>query len=120
MPIQAIRFGYLLIAVGIVGYGYGWINGNPSVTALIPAFFGLALHILGLWASRNENLRKHLMHVAVIVGLIGFIVPLSRILMKINDFALSAAFASQLAMSLICLAFVIMCVMSFVNARRAN
>jgi hypothetical protein len=120
MPIQAIRFGYLLIAVGIIGYGYGWLNGSASVTALIPAFFGLVLHLLGYFANRAENVRKVLMHVAVLVGVVGFFAPLGRILPKINDITISAAFISQVAMSLICLAFVVLCVMSFVNARKAR
>jgi ABC-type enterochelin transport system permease subunit len=120
MPIQAIRFGYLLIAVGIIGYGYGWINGNASITALIPAFFGFVLNLLGYFAARAENLRKILMHAAVLVGLLGFISAFGRLMMKINEFTISAASISQIAMSLICLAFVILCVMSFVNARKAS
>jgi hypothetical protein len=120
MPIQAIRFGYLLIAVGIIGYGYGWFNGGGSVTALIPAFFGLVLHLLGFFANRKENLRKLLMHIAVVVGLIGFLAAFGRILSKLSDFSLSAGVVSSMAMSLICLAFVVLCVMSFVNARKAT
>ncbi len=120
MPIQAIRFGYLLIAVGIIGYGYGWANGTASLTALIPAFFGLVLHLLGYFANRAENLRKILMHAAVLVGLLGIIAPLARLLPKINEFTISAASLSQIAMSLICLAFVVLCVMSFVNARKSS
>jgi hypothetical protein len=120
MPIQAIRFGYLLIVVGIIGYGYGWANGNVSITALIPAFFGLVLHLLGYFSAKMEGARKVLMHIAVVVGIVGFITPLGRILSKINEISISAAFISQVAMSLICLAFVVLCVMSFINARKAT
>lgn len=118
MPIQAIRFGYMLIAVGIIGYGYGWLNGNASLTALIPALFGLILNLLGYFAARNEGSRKLLMHIAVVVGLLGFIAGLGRILSKISDFSLSAGNVASIAMSLICLVFVALCVMSFVNARK--
>jgi hypothetical protein len=120
MPIQAIRFGYMLIAVGIIGYGYGWLNGNASLTALIPALFGLILNLLGYFASRNEGSRKLLMHIAVAVGLLGFLSGLGRVLSKINDFSLSAGTVASIAMSLICLVFVALCVMSFVNARKAS
>jgi hypothetical protein len=43
-----------------------------SWTALIPAFFGLPLVILGVLALQ-EGWRKHAMHAAVVVGLIGFL-----------------------------------------------
>ena len=118
MPTTAIWFGRILILLGIVGYGYGLLNPPASPTALIPAGFGLILMILGHVSQSKENLRKHLMHVAVLVGLIGFIVPLVRILSKVNDLKLSFPFVLQAAMSVICLTFVILCVRSFVTARR--
>jgi hypothetical protein len=96
------------------------LGGNASITALIPAFFGLVIALLGAVAKSNENLRKHLMHAAVMVGLIGFIIPAFRLLSKLGDLTLSAAVVSQLAMALICLIFVILCVQSFVNARRSG
>ena len=107
-----------MILLGIVGYGYGLLNGAASPTALIPAGFGLILMILGHVSQVKESLRKHLMHVAVLIGLIGFIVPLTRILSKADDLKVSFPFVLQLAMSIICLTFVILCVRSFVTARR--
>ncbi len=118
MPTTAIWFGRILILLGIIGYGYGLMNGAASPTALIPAAFGLILMILGHVSQAKEGLRKHLMHVAVLIGLIGFVVPLGRILSKINDFQLSFPFVTQALMSLICLIFVVLCVKSFVDARR--
>ncbi|HEY0459407.1 MAG TPA: hypothetical protein VGC97_09745 [Pyrinomonadaceae bacterium] len=120
MPTTAIGCGLSLILVGIAGYVYGIWGGNASVTALIPAFFGLVIALLGAFAKSNENLRKHLMHAAVLVGLLGFIIPAFRLLSKLGDLTLSAAVVSQLAMALICLIFVILCVQSFVNARRSG
>lgn len=118
MPTTAIWFGRILILLGIIGYGYGLMNPPASVTALIPAVFGLVLMVLGHFSQMREDLRKHLMHVAVLVGLIGFVVPLGRILSKVNDFNLSFPFVLQAAMSVICLMFVILCVRSFITARR--
>ena len=121
MPSTSILCRGLLILIGIIGYVYGMMNGNASVTALIPAFFGIILALMGLIAQSKESLRKHLMHVAVIVGLLGFIIPAARILSKISSISFSsAAFLSQLAMSLICLVFVILCVKSFIDARRSR
>lgn len=118
MPSTTIFCGILLILVGIIGYIYGMINGNASFTALIPAVFGLILAILGFAAKSNEKLRKHLMHAAVLVGLLGFLIPLGRILSKIGDFTLNFASTMLISMSLICLIFVILSVKSFIDARK--
>jgi hypothetical protein len=118
MPSTAIACGILLILIGIIGYVYGLINGNASLTALIPAAFGLLLAILGAAARAKENLRMHLMHVAVLLGLIGFVIPAWRVLSRLGEITLSAALVSQVAMALVCLIFVILCVKSFIDARR--
>jgi hypothetical protein len=118
MPSTAILFGRLLIFVGIIGYGYGMYNDNPSLTAMIPAVFGLVLMILGHLAKSKDNIRKHLMHVAVVVGLIGFLMPVGRIVSKISDFSFTFATAMLLSMATLCLLFVIFCVKSFIAARK--
>lgn len=120
MPNTAIFYGRLLILLGIIGYGYGIYSGNPSFTALIPSFFGLVLMILGHISNAKENLRKHLMHVAVLVGLVGFIVPLTRIIPKLGEFQLTFAAAMLISMSVLCLVFVALCVKSFIDARRSG
>ena len=118
MPTTSVWFGRLLIILGLIGYGYGLYNGNASPTALIPAIFGVILMILGHLAQSKENLRKHLMHGAVIVGLLGFILPLGRILSNISNFSLTFASTMLISMALLCLVFVILCVKSFMDARR--
>lgn len=118
MPSTSIACGFLLILIGIIGYVYGLTNNAASVTALIPAFFGIVLVILGFLAKSKENLRKHLMHGAVLIGLLGFILPAGRLFSKLGSITLSAAFVSQIAMALVCLVFVILCVKSFIDARR--
>ena len=118
MPNITIICGSLLVIIGFLGYGYGLMNENASLTALIPAAFGFVLEILGFVAKSSEALRKHLMHVAVVVALLGFIMTAGRLLMKISTFSLSAAAISQLAMAIVCLVFVILAVRSFTAARR--
>ncbi len=118
MPNTAIISGILLILIGVFGYVFSIIDGNTSLTALIPAAFGILLAILGIAAKSKENLRKHLMHVAVLVGLLGFIIPAARIISKLNDLKVSLAVLSQVAMSVVCLVFVILCVKSFIDARK--
>ena len=118
MPTTSIVSGVLLILLGIISYAFSLIDGHTSLTALIPAAFGLLLLIFGAIAKSNENLRKHLMHAAVLVGLLGFLIPAYRLLSRMNDVTVSLAVLSQAAMALICLFFVILSVQSFVNARR--
>jgi hypothetical protein len=119
MPLTSIYSGSLLILVGIIGYGYGLTTEKASITALIPAFFGILLVIFGLLANSKENLRKHLMHAAVLVALVGFLASAGRLVSKFNDITLSMAFISQILMALICLIFVILSVNSFIAARKS-
>jgi hypothetical protein len=118
MPSTSIISGVLLILTGIMGYAFSIFNGNTSLTALIPAAFGLLLVILGFLAKSRENLRKHLMHAAVLVGLLGFMIPTARLVSQGRNIEISLAVLSQAAMALICLFFVILSIQSFINARR--
>ena len=118
MPRTAIWSGRLLILVGILGYVYGLYISAASWTALIPAIVGAILMGLGYAASSSEGMRKHLMHAAVLVALIGFVAAASRLAMKGGDFTLTVPAMSQIAMALICLVFVVLAVRSFVAARR--
>ena len=117
MPITAIVCGALLSVIGIMGYVYGMMNGNASLTALIPFAFGTILETLGVVARSNEALRKHLMHAAVVIALLGFLMTAGRLLMKMSDLTLSPAVMSQVAMAIVCLIFVIVAVRSFIAAR---
>jgi len=118
MPTTAITFGVLLILIGLIGYVYGMTTGHASLTALIPAAFGIVMAILGAIARSNEGMRKHLMHAAVLIALLGFVMTAGRLLMKLNDITVGAAFLSQVSMAVVCLVFVILAVRSFVAARR--
>lgn len=118
MPTNAILSGVLLILIGVIGYAYGLSTEHVSLTALIPAAFGIVLALLGFGAWSNEALRKHLMHAAVLIALLGFLMTAGRLLMKINELSFGAAAISQLSMAVVCLLFVILSVRSFIAARR--
>jgi hypothetical protein len=109
-------FGVLLI---ILGGGFYYATEMRSPTALIPAFFGIVLVFLGILASRAK-LRMHAMHGAAIVGLLGFAIPLVRLVMgHVRGIeASSAAVAEQICMSVLCGVFLALCVKSFIDARR--
>lgn len=118
MPTTTIVSGVLLILIGIAGYIFSIVDGNHSFTALIPAAFGFILVALGSAAKAKESARKHLMHAAVLVGLLGFIIPTGRLVSKYNDLSVSLAVMSQFLMALVCLFFVILSVQSFIRARQ--
>ena len=114
----AILCGVLLILVGVVGYAYGLAVGHASPTALIPAAFGIVIALCAYIGRVRENLRMHMMHVAVLFGLAGFIIPAFRLISNYSSISMSAAAVSQIAMALICLVFVVLSVKSFIDARR--
>lgn len=118
MPNTSIICGALLILIGMVGYVVGAADGRASITALIPAFFGVILLLLGVFSRTKEGLRKHLMHAAALVALLGFVMPAGMLLMRIREFTISLASMSQLAMALVCLVFVILAIRSFTQARK--
>lgn len=104
--------------IGILGYAWGFFNPPLSYTSLIPAGFGVVLMLLGHASLMKDTMRKHLMHVAVVIGLLGFFAALGGLFRKGLPTTLSAGVLSQLGMAIVCLAFVILCVRSFIAARR--
>lgn len=110
-------FGVILIVLGIASY---MLTGRTSVTALIPAIFGAVLVICALIA-RKESARKHAMHAAVAVGLLGALASLGRAIPAVMDGnAGRPAVISQLVMAVLLLIYVGFGVQSFVAARRAR
>jgi len=117
MPQMALLFGALEITLGLIAY---FATGAKSVTALIPAFFGILLVICGLIALK-PNLRKHAMHAAAALGLLGVLMPLGRAIPVLaRGGEMSAAIISMLAMAVLALIFLVLCVRSFIAARRAR
>jgi len=110
----------ILIVIGIIGYIHGVSTDHASPTALIPAFFGLLFLILGVASRMKDSLRKHLMHAAALVALIGLLAVGGRLLSKIGELTMSAAVISQLAMAAVCLIFLVLAIRSFREARKAR
>ncbi len=117
MPSTTRLVGTILILLGLLSY-LG--TGRTSVTALIPAFFGAIFVVLALIA-RSENARKHAMHVAVALGLLGLIATLGRALPAVAAGEVGRpAVLAQLAMAVVLAFYVWMGVQSFIAARRAR
>jgi hypothetical protein len=122
MPTLAIVFGLILDALGVGAY---LASDAKSVTALIPAFFGTPILICGLLAKFVPGIRKHVMHVAALLGLLGALGGLSMGLPKLG--ALMAGTLErpmapilQISMGAVSLVFLALCVKSFIDARRAR
>jgi hypothetical protein len=117
MPTTTRYFGLILIVLGIASY---MLTGRTSVTALIPAIFGAVL-VICAFIARSENARKHAMHAAVAVGLIGALAALGRgIPAALAGDATRPAVLSQLVMGVLLLVYVALGVQSFIAARRAR
>jgi hypothetical protein len=126
MPFMAILVGLLLVGIGLQGhFDFGDLLGveKGAQTALIPAYFGAALVLLGLIALSGPGARKHAMHFAAMVGLLGVVGGAFRPAMALakGTFDLNLTPTRlQLAMAALCLVFVLMCIQSFIIARRVR
>lgn len=117
MPSTTRLFGIILILLGFAGY-FG--TGRASVTALIPAIFGAVFLILALIA-RAPAARRHAMHAAVAIGLLGLLATLGRAVPAVaNGHIGRPAVLAQLAMAAILAVYVALGVQSFIAARRSR
>ena len=111
-------FGIILIVLGVASYS---LTGRTSITAMIPAFFGVAFLVCAMIARRSDAARRHAMHAAVAIGLIGALAALGRgIPGAINGDPTRPAIMAQLAMGLLLVIYVAMGVRSFIAARKAR
>jgi len=128
-----IVFGTLLMLLGTGTFFFTGAS-KDQLTALIPAIFGLLLGVCGLLA-RKDYLRKHVMHAAVLLGVVGVILPAIRAVPKLPTLLetgkveverdgvtkdLKHAVIEQLIMAGLCAVFTGLCVKSFIDARRAR
>lgn len=121
MANNTIVYGALLIALGVLSY---ILTQGVSITALIPAAFGVVQVALGMLA-KHESRRKHMMHLAAALGLLAFAGSVSgflKVITSLSGTALQrpAAAYSQSIMALLSAGFVALCINSFIQARRAR
>lgn len=120
MARTAIIFGLLLAAVTLVTIG---CNPNyTSKTVFIPAGIGAFIGGLGLIALK-DSLRKHAMHAASVVGLLGGVACLGMGISQLAKLGSETPptilkIGSVWATALLCLGFLTMCVQSFIQAKR--
>ncbi len=116
MPNTTSFLGILLIVLG--GWGY-----TQSVTrspmALIPSVLGVLFLALGIAAGRDEW-RKHAMHAAAALALVGVVAGLGPVMMGGTSRFPSTMIRSTVAMSVLCGLFLVLAVRSFIAARRGR
>jgi len=118
MPSVGIVTSLVLVGIGVIGY---FVGGRASVTALIPAFFGVPLLLSSALALKPSRLKMG-MHIAAMFGLLGFVMPAGMLASKAAKGTLEWKLStySMLSMSIVSLIFVVLCVKSFIDVRRAR
>ena len=120
MPSTTLALGAALIVLGLGGYV---LTGAVSLTALIPAAFGVLFVLAGVLA-RNDRTRMHAMHAAVVIALLGFLGSFRGLLGlgKVFDGTAvrPAAIVAQTIMALLTLGYIVIAVRSFIQARKAR
>lgn len=117
----SIVIGLILIILGLISY-FG--ISSESITALIPAFLGVPILILG-FLSLNEKYLKHSMHAAAVLMLLGFGGTVSGLIKFFRMlggeiFERPSAISIQAVMAVICLIFLVLAIKSFIDARRGK
>lgn len=128
MPTVSVAFGIVLTALGLVAYfnpeplGVGK-DGKPAEpghpTSLAPVAVGALLILAGGAAMAKPAARKHAMHMAAAVSLLGTVGGLVPVALRGGNFA-EVAVKVGLGMALLSALFLALCVSSFVRARRAR
>jgi hypothetical protein len=114
------------LALVILAVGSYVATGAQSMTALIPAIPGALFIALALIGMRGPGARKHAMHVAAALALLGVLgtapMSLPRLFAWMGGTTPErpAAVFSQAVMALLCLILLIVAIRSFIAARRAR
>jgi hypothetical protein len=113
----SIFYGLFLI---IWGVAVSFVSSSNSLTSFIPSLFGLPILIFAFLTVKYQEKKKLFMHIVVTFGLLIFIGGLDvlRGILKDNFFENFYADLSKLMMLITGLIFTILCVKSFIFARK--
>ena len=110
----AMIFGVLLVALGLGGH-YG--SDQAGWSAWIAALFGSGLLGLGV-AALKESFRKHAMHAAAVLGLVGFLVTIHGLVEFLRLVSAKPDLLTKSTTAILCGTFLVLAIKSFVDARR--
>lgn len=114
MPKQTLIFAALLILLGVGAFLF-----SGSRTALMPAYPGILLAILGGLALAFEGGRRHFMHVAAVVALLGALAPAAALGIRAAQMS-PLALSVNVGMLVLCGVLLVQMVRSFIAVRRAR
>ena len=114
VPQIGIINGLILIIWGLVAY-FLQDSENPSITAMIPSFFGMTLLLLGFLSIWNEVNRHHYMHASMVLALLMFLGGVR--VFPIDDEMSNLAISSHLILILSGVFFIVIGIKSFRFAR---
>ena len=117
IPRIAIIQGSILSTWGAFAY-FAQSADPPSVTALIPAFMGFPMIILGVLSQINDSNRHHYMHASMILALV-MALGGSRLAVGWSDMSV-LAIISHLILLIGGISFIVIGVISFRHARLAR
>ena len=113
IPSLTIFYGGFLVVWGVLIY---YLSESDSITSFFPSMLGLPILLSGLLASKFPNKKKVWMHIAVTFGLLCAIGG-TRFFMKMSD-GLNYATLSMLMLFLSGSIYTMICVKSFIHARK--
>ncbi|MFT4823755.1 MAG: hypothetical protein ACJASY_002670 [Halioglobus sp.] len=114
VPKLTLIFALLLIALGVGGF-----LPQGSRTALVPAYVGGVLLVLGLLAMAFDAARKHLMHAASVIALLGALAPAATLVIRAAQMS-PLALTVNVGMLALCGTLLILQIRSFIAERRAR
>ena len=114
LSIELITLIYGLFMV-IWAFSISIIAESSSLTSLVPAFIGSPLILIGFISMLKPTLRKALMHIAVLIGILAFLGGLDFFRGMFNNYY---AGLSKLMLLITGFVYVYFCVQSFLFVRR--
>lgn len=114
MPKPTLVFSALLLALGVGAFAV-----SGSRTALLPAYVGVVLAALAGLALMYPGARRHFMHVAAVVALLGALAPAAALAIRAAQMS-PLALGVNLGMLTLSAALLVLMVRSFVAARRSG
>lgn len=115
MPNLTLGYGTFLLLWGVA---ISVLSGSDSITSYFPSFLGVPLMLSGFMTLRMPEKRKLWMHVAATFGLLCAIGG-TRFFMVMSD-GINYASGSMLMLLLTGTAYTVVCVRSFIAARKAR
>ena len=117
LTVEKISLIYGLFLI-LWGAGVSYFSASNSITSYIPSMFGLPILLFAILTLLFPNKKKLLMHIVVTFGLIIFLGGLDFFRSLGNPFENFWADSSKLMMLITGFIFTLLCIKSFIFARK--